>query len=345
MPPQAAFSMMGGPGCMPPIITSGPAPQAAAPSSAQILFARPSGMQIRWDVQAQGAFDSTPLVAPGRFNFPQGQIYRVKITNIPEREGVELYPTLELGPTTPRTAAYLAHNAIPVQFTDEDFDQVLSGNFVTKVIYLPDPEFQEYTVANPETLVSTRLDPGSDPVEEADRRGAIMAIIRIGNKDVEMPGAGPDTAHTLSSGVQASAPAMAPGFAPSYAGGPMAMNPMAMGPTGLSHPYISGVTMPEYGIPITGTPIGLPGPPHIPHGHPAGLQKHVIRNHTHMNIPDPVDSLKIHVRQRPGFNYPQPANRIRMTEQSFRPTLPFGRPSRPMFPGSNTRAPSPGRAS
>lgn len=88
-------------------------------------------------------FDSVPLVMPGRQNFPQGAIYRLKLTSLAGREGVELYPTLEIAPVTPRTDAYLAHAPIPVQFTDEDLDQVLSGNFVTKVIYLPDPEFQE----------------------------------------------------------------------------------------------------------------------------------------------------------------------------------------------------------
>src|SRR4029079_15208064 len=93
-----------------------------------------------------------------------------------------------IGPPTPRTDAYLAHNAIPVQFSEEDFDQVLTGNFVTKVIYLPDAEFQELAVAGVETLVSTRLDPGVDPIVEADRRGAIMAIVRMGNKDLEVPG-------------------------------------------------------------------------------------------------------------------------------------------------------------
>ena len=71
-----------------------------------------------------------------------------------------------------------------MQFTEEDFDQVLSGNFVTKVIYLPDPEFQELALAGVETLVSTRLDPGVDPIAEADRRGSILAILRMGNKDL-----------------------------------------------------------------------------------------------------------------------------------------------------------------
>ena len=140
---------------------------------------------MNWDVSGYGMFDSTPLVIPGRQDFYQGAIYRLKLTNIPGRPGVELYPTLEIAPVTPRTDAYLAHSPIPVQFTEEDFDQVLSGNFVTKVIYLPDPEFQELALAGVETLVSTRLDPGVDPIAEADRRGSILAILRMGNKDLE----------------------------------------------------------------------------------------------------------------------------------------------------------------
>src|SRR5437870_1737170 len=102
--------------------------------------------------------------------------------------GGELYPTLEIAPSLPRTEAYLAHNAIPLAFTEEDFDQVMSGNFVTKVIYLPDPEFQELALAGIDTLVSTRLDPGVDPIVEADRRGAILAIVRMGNKDLQVGG-------------------------------------------------------------------------------------------------------------------------------------------------------------
>src|SRR5262245_43257120 len=155
----------------------------------QIAFLGVEGGEIAWDVSGCCMFDSTPLVMPGRQNFSQGAIYRLKLTNIPSRAGVELYPTLEVAPVTPRTDAYLAHSPIPVQFTDEDLDQVLAGNFVTKVIYLPDPEFQELALSGVQELVSTRLDPGVDPIAEADRRGSILAILRLGNKDVELAGA------------------------------------------------------------------------------------------------------------------------------------------------------------
>ncbi len=157
--------------------------QAASAAASQIYFVGPEGLTIQWDVAALGRFDSEPLVAPARYNFPQGALYRLKLTDIPGRAGVEHFPTIEVAPAVPRTEAFLAHNAIPVEFTDEDFDQVMTGNFVTKVIYLPDPEFQEMALAGVGTLVSTRLAPGVDPIIEAGRRGAIIAIVRLGKKE------------------------------------------------------------------------------------------------------------------------------------------------------------------
>jgi hypothetical protein len=276
----------------------------------QVLFGKPEAMQVRWDVSGVSRFDSTPLIVPGRQNFPQNGIYRMKLTNIGGREGVELYPTLEIGPTTPRSEAFLAHNAIPVQFTEEDLDQVLAGNFVTKVIYLPDPEFQELALAGVETLVSTRLDPGVDPITEADRRGSILAVVRLGNKDVELAG-GDDGG--LGGGMMG-APCPYPGGA------------YPLGASGLVPNHVAGITAPQYGMTYTGTPIGLPGPPHIPHGGPAGLQRHVMTNHTHMHIPGPTEKMKIHVRQQPGFSYPKPPSRAFIREQSIHPSLPFEQP-------------------
>jgi hypothetical protein len=287
---------VGGPG---PGVIGYPAVAPIPTVTSQIAFVGPEGMHVQWDVTAPGAFDSEPLICPGRFDFPQGAIYRLKLSNIPGRPGVELYPTLEVAPATPRTEAFLAHNAIPIVFTPEDFDQVVAGNFVTKVIYLPDPEFQELALAGVETLVSTRLDPGVDPIQEADRRGSILAIVRMGNKDLQVPG-------FVNSEI---APAQySPGLPP---GGPL---PMAGGTVPSN--YISGVTGPEYGMPSCGTPIGLPGPPHVPLGAPASLQRHVMRNHTAMFIPRQPRAVRIHVRQDPGFWYPRPANTACIVEKT-----------------------------
>ena len=275
-----------GPG--PGVLAYQPAVPPAAAAS-QIYFRNPEGLTIQWDVTAPGRFDSEQLVAPARYNFPQGAIYRLKLTNIPGRPGVELFPTVEVGAAMPRTEAFLAHNAIPVEFTDEDFDQVMTGNFVTKVIYLPDPEFQEMALAGVGTLVSTKLDPGVDPIVEADRRGAIMAIVRLGNKDL----------------------AIATATAEQMPGGPYGT------PCPYPQPgYVAGMSAPQYGMPITGTPIGLAGPPHIPLGVPAGLQQHEIVNHTHVSLPQPVTHERIDVKQEPGISYPEPVNHVRIVERT-----------------------------
>ncbi len=283
----------------------------------QIYFAGPEGMQVTWDVSAPGAFDSEPLVCPGRYNFPQGAIYRLKLTNIPGRPGVELYPTLEVAPAMPRTEAFIAHNAIPVQFTEEDFDQVLSGNFVTKVVYLPYPNSQESAVAGAETLVSTRLDPGVDPIIEADRRGSILCVIRVGNRDLQVPGDVVNTPDIVPAGA-------ANGM--SLQGTPFAQTPVMAGGGTVPMNYISGVTGPQYGMPMSGTPIGLPGPPHVPLGGPAGLQKHVMRNHTFVHIPQPTEKIRIDVKQSPGMSYPRPANHAWIHEQTAPGATVFRQP-------------------
>ena len=160
----------------------------------QVFFVEPNGMKIGWQTAAGGASERVYLPAqltvPARYNFTQGYIYRLKITDIAGRGPLTLYPTIEVAPSTPATDAYLTHNPIPAIFTEEDFDQVVAGNFVTKVIYLPDPKYQELAVSGVETLVSTRLEPGVDPILEADRRGTILMIIRLGAIDLEMPTSG-----------------------------------------------------------------------------------------------------------------------------------------------------------
>ncbi|MCH2119336.1 MAG: hypothetical protein MK161_16765 [Pirellulales bacterium] len=318
---------VGGPG---PGVMLGNLPTPVPFNISQVAFSGPDGMHVVHDTTGQGLFASNPLIVPARENFPQGAIYRLKLTDVPGRPGEEYYPTLEVGPTTARTEAYLAHNAVPVEFTAQDFDQVKGGNFVTKVIYLPDPEYQQLALAAIETLVSTRLDPGVDPIQEADRRGSILAIVRLGNKILEGPGMmGPGGfdpncpigTNSVIQQVQYQEPI---GGGVEMIGGPQGFPvpernfPIAQGGLGMTPPHLAGVTAPQYGMPITGTPIGLPGPPHVPLGIPAGLQSHSIKNWTRVHMPEPTKRVRINVEQKPGYSYPKPASRVRIVEQASR---------------------------
>jgi hypothetical protein len=155
-----------------------------------VRFVGPAGMKIAWAApRADGKhrFTEKPLEAPARYHFPQASIYRLRLSDIPSRPGLTLYPTLEVVPANTKSRTFLAHSAVPVRFTEEDFEQVAAGNFVVKVIYLPDPPFQERAGSGPEEVSSARLEPGVDPIREAQRRGSILLVVRLGNIDLEAP--------------------------------------------------------------------------------------------------------------------------------------------------------------
>ncbi len=147
-------------------------------------------MRIAWFAptpDGRVGFGPQYLEAPGRYNFLQAAIYRLKLSDIPNRPGVELYPTLEVVPGNVKTATFLAHSSVPVMFTEEDFNQVAAGNYLVKVIYLPDPQFQDLATTGVDELISSRLEPGVDPIAEAHRRGSILLVVRLGPIDLEAP--------------------------------------------------------------------------------------------------------------------------------------------------------------
>lgn len=331
-PPAAMLQrpgpMVDGPG--PGVLQMAYAMEAPPPMimpTSQIRFMGPEGMSVGWQIPT--GYAENQLTAPGRYNFNQGYIYRLKLTAIPGREGPALYPTLQVYPTHPATDAYLSHNSVPIVLTDEDLQQVDSNNFVTKVIYLPDPQHQDLAIPGAEVLVSTRLDPGVDPIAEADRRGTIMAVMRVGNMDLETGSEQGGNAAQMGGLSQAGHIEPMDGEAGQFvAPVPIGMvgsrnggvpGPMIMGRSGppgmMAVNPISGVgPTPIWGMTNTATPIGLPGPPHLPYGGPAGLRSHTVRNLTRQDIPRPTDHLLIDVKHNPGIRVPAPVKHIQYTE-------------------------------
>ena len=112
MPPSGMVVPASGarpaPGPIPPVGSGKPgavaglgvteAPGAASMRSS-VRFTGPNGMKVSWYVPGpDGKPELTPtsLEVPGRYNFLQAGIYQLKLSNIPGRAGVELYPTLEV---------------------------------------------------------------------------------------------------------------------------------------------------------------------------------------------------------------------------------------------------------
>lgn len=302
MPPGALPPGLRPPGAVAAVgaLTGGPA--AGGPYSIQrteVRFVGPAGMKISWfgpSADGKGSFGPQYLQAPARYNFLQASIYRLKLSNIPNHPEVELYPTLEVVPAKPKTCTFLAHSAVPVTFTEEDFEQAAAGNFVVKVIYLPDPQFQDLAATGPDEVVSSRLDPGVDPIIEAKRRGSILLVVRLGNIDLEAPNTpamdapnpfAPHAAATLPPGVRPPALPPPPG-APvppwAAAGQPpmpnmpnqMAPNMPPLPPMGMygmtgQPPQPGAMPMPPNpGIPPQGQM--LPPVPGVPNSYPTGSQ-------------------------------------------------------------------------
>ena len=252
----------------------------------QVYFVEPTGMKIGWQAGSGASGEKTflpaQLSAPARYNFNQGFIYRLKLTDIPDQAGLVLYPTIEVAPSTPVTDAYLTHNAIPIVFEEQDFEQIKAGNFITKVIYLPDPKYQELAVAGVETLVSTRLDPGIDPILEADRRGTILVILRVGAIDLEMPSVGSNEA------------ANAPGAASTEGGGLM-LPPGSLPPGSVPNAPATAPGVPVNNAPVSPTPPSPTTPPTAPEPAPGDAK------------PEPADAPKAEV-PAPKADVPAPAD-------------------------------------
>jgi len=244
VPGQGAPGAVAAVGALVPGMGGGAGGAAAmAAGRTSIKFTGPAGIKITWQLPT-GDFnpEAAGLTAPAPYNFLQGQVYRLRLTQVlPNHPGKSFYPTLEVAPGNPKTLTFLAHSSVPLTFTNRDFDQAVAGNLVVKVIYLPDRDNQDFaSVAGAEELVTTDLEPGADPVAEAQRRGTILAIIRMGNIDLE---------NRASPAMNAPPP-----------GGPIMLPPGAM-PTGAMPPGLAPPTKvapPTPKTPTASIPTTLP---------------------------------------------------------------------------------------
>ncbi len=135
---------------------------------------------------------SVSLVEKGRFNEPKpaprkaglilGQVYRLRITNIPFEPGREVFPTIELIDRLHPPKGQEVRFAVPIEITQEDLELALDGKFVTRVVYLENPDDAMPVSADKVGNESFDALPSEDPLEVADRIGRPIAILRMGGR-------------------------------------------------------------------------------------------------------------------------------------------------------------------
>lgn len=137
----------------------------------------PRGAQISMAVA--GAFDA-PQQTPLRIGLLIAPVYRLKVSNLPGREGEEVYPTIELIDRIYPPRGQERRFPVPIDLSEEDLQLALDGKYVTRVIYLEDPDRALPVAQRPDQQEWFDAGPGVNPVEEADRWGRPLAIVRMG---------------------------------------------------------------------------------------------------------------------------------------------------------------------
>jgi uncharacterized protein (TIGR03067 family) len=145
-----------------------------------VRFDGPKGTTVTWNY---GRFVSR---LPTTLNTSPGVATSLDLTTLPGHPGLTRHGKLEISELQPETRAFLEQNAIPLTLTTEDIDQAVRGNEVTKIVVLRHATDEEQVGPEIETIVSTRLDAGVDPRQEAERRGHILATLRLTNTTAEV---------------------------------------------------------------------------------------------------------------------------------------------------------------
>ncbi len=109
-------------------------------------------------------------------------VYRLKLSDLPDYPGVELYPTIEVIDRL-HPPAHLKHEfPIPIVVTEADIEAALRDELVTKVIYLDQPEIAATVAPYDGGMRSETLPSYRNLLAEADERGRPLLIFRMGRR-------------------------------------------------------------------------------------------------------------------------------------------------------------------
>ena len=138
----------------------------------------------------QGAVISTaesgqfgdPEQAPRKLGLLIGSVYRMRVGNIPNHPGQEVYPTIEVVDRLYPPAGMEFQFPILIELTQEELEMAIDGKFVTRVIYLEDPEAALPQAQGRHDQPVFEAADGENPLDVADSLGRPMAILRLGGR-------------------------------------------------------------------------------------------------------------------------------------------------------------------
>jgi hypothetical protein len=139
----------------------------------------PDGAQV--SIFADGQFQ--PLGGGrGCVGLLVGQVYRLRITHIPDDPGTELFPSVEVINRLYPPPGMAPQFPIPVHLPADELRAAAEGRLVTRVVYLENPRLAVPAQQDGSEQPYYDVGPRSDPLLEAQALGRPMVIVRTGSR-------------------------------------------------------------------------------------------------------------------------------------------------------------------
>ncbi|MDR2169454.1 MAG: hypothetical protein LBP59_04860 [Planctomycetaceae bacterium] len=139
----------------------------------------PEGTQIAFAVQNRFV---ERVKSPYLVGLLLGANYRLRITDIKLHPGKELFPSVTILQRTYPPRGKELEYPIQIDLTQEDLELALSGRFVTRVIYLENPQNALPIRGDLGQQPTTEARAGEDPLQIAYNLGKPVAVIQLGGR-------------------------------------------------------------------------------------------------------------------------------------------------------------------
>jgi hypothetical protein len=141
-----------------------------APEGARISLAEEGGLN---DLQSSNVLVGMLI----------GPVYRLQVSGVGPHQDQTVYPTIEVVDRLYPPANLATRYPIPIELTADELDMATQGMFVTRVIYLENPNEALPVNEKPSDEQQWVEAPhGADPLVVADEMGRPVAILRIGGR-------------------------------------------------------------------------------------------------------------------------------------------------------------------
>jgi hypothetical protein len=111
-----------------------------------------------------------------------GEVYRLRVGNIPNLEGFEVFPSIEVIDRLCPPPGQATRFPVPVEIEQQDLELAASGKYITRIIYVEDPKNALPARDLPDQQRVYEVRAHEDPLEVADEIGRPIAILRIGSR-------------------------------------------------------------------------------------------------------------------------------------------------------------------